>query len=47
MIYIETTAGKKILVVARDNLSKQIEARALSNTTAANIVKFIYKDVIY
>ncbi len=36
-----------MLVVARDNLSKQAEAQALSTTTAASIAKFIYEDVIY
>ena len=36
-----------MLVVARDNLSKQAEARALSTATAASVAKYIYKDVIY
>jgi hypothetical protein len=38
--------GKNYLVVAREDLSSWVEARALSNTNSAAVAKFIWEDVV-
>ena len=39
--------GKKYLVVARDNISRQVKAKALLNKEAKIVVTFIQEEVIY
>ena len=44
--YMPTQDGKKYLVVARDDMSGWVEARALSSKTADQVAKFIWQDII-
>ena len=47
IIYMPTQDGKKYLVIAWDNISRWVEARALSSKTADQVAKFIWQDIIY
>lgn len=46
VVHMPPCQGKRYLVVARDDLSKWVEARALSNANSKAVAKFIYQDVI-
>jgi len=38
--------GKSYLIIARDDLSGWVEARALANTTSAVVAQFLFQDII-
>ncbi len=44
--YMLAQKGKKYLIVARDDMSSQLEARAVSNKEAYTVALFIQKDII-
>jgi hypothetical protein len=44
--YMTKRQGKQYLVVARDDMSGWVEARALSHKTAAAVASFIWEDII-
>ena len=46
VVYMPSVEGKKYLVVARDDLSGWVEARALSSATSAAVARFLWEDVI-
>ena len=46
VVHMPTRQGKSYLVVARDDLSGWVEARALSKANSENVAKFLWEDVI-
>jgi len=46
VIYMPPCKGKNYLVVARDDLSRWVEARALSSANSAAITNFLWEDVV-
>ena len=47
IVYISTSNGKSYLIVARDNVSRWVEARALAKLSSEAVAKFVYEDIIY
>ena len=45
--YMLAQKGKKYLIVARDDMSSQLEARVVLNKEAYTIALFIQEDIIY
>ena len=46
VVHMPMCRGKSYVVVARDDFSGWVEARALGNATSAHVAKFIWEDVI-
>ena len=46
MVQMPPCEGKNYLVVAREDLSGWVEARALSNANSAAVAKFLWEDVV-
>ena len=47
IMYMPNAKGFRYLVVARDNLSKFVEGRALKTASAQAVAKFVLEDLIY
>ena len=46
-VHIPISNGKSYLIVARDDISRWVEARALAKLSSETVAKFVYEDIIY